>query len=57
MARTGEAGPKGISAFVVPADAKGISFGEKEKKLGWNTQPTRFIFLDQVEIPAELSIG
>lgn len=57
MARTGEAGPKGISAFVVPADAKGISFGEKEKKLGWNTQPTRFIFLDQVEIPSDYLLG
>ncbi len=44
MARTGEAGAKGISAFAVPADSKGVSFGENEKKLGWNTQPTRFCF-------------
>ncbi|KKX67708.1 acyl-CoA dehydrogenase family protein, partial [Vibrio parahaemolyticus] len=27
MARTGEAGAKGISAFVIPANAEGISYG------------------------------
>ena len=30
MARTGEAGPKGISAFAVPADLPGIHYGKKE---------------------------
>ena len=34
MARTGEAGPKGISAFVVPANTPGIHYGKNEKKLG-----------------------
>lgn len=57
MARTGEAGPKGISAFVVSADAKGITFGEKEKKLGWNTQPTRFVFFEDVEIDEKYLLG
>lgn len=58
MARTGdEPGAKGISAFIVPAQTKGISFGEKEKKLGWNTQPTRFVFLDCVEIDEDFLLG
>lgn len=41
MARTGDDGARGISAFVVPADAPGISYGRKEEKMGWNSQPTR----------------
>ncbi|ASK32300.1 acyl-CoA dehydrogenase [Chryseobacterium sp. T16E-39] len=57
MARTGDSTAKGISAFVIPADTKGISFGEKEKKLGWNTQPTRFVFLDHVEVDENHLLG
>ncbi|MEG3768036.1 acyl-CoA dehydrogenase family protein [Alteromonas sp. 14N.309.X.WAT.G.H12] len=50
MARTGGAGPKGISAFAVPADAKGISYGKLEEKMGWNAQPTRMISFDNVKL-------
>ncbi|KIA80921.1 acyl-CoA dehydrogenase [Chromobacterium piscinae] len=57
MARTGGPGPKGISAFVVPADAPGISYGKKEKKMGWNSQPTRAITFDNVEIPVANRLG
>lgn len=57
MARTGDSSSKGISAFVVSAKEKGISFGENEKKLGWNTQPTRFIFFDQVEVDESRLLG
>ncbi|MAD54291.1 acyl-CoA dehydrogenase family protein [Idiomarina sp. UBA3162] len=57
MARTGEAGPKGISAFVVPADAKGISYGKKEDKMGWNAQPTRLVTFEDVRIPAKSLLG
>ncbi|WP_160139971.1 acyl-CoA dehydrogenase family protein [Chryseobacterium sp. c4a] len=57
MARTENSGAKGISAFVVPANSPGISFGEKEKKLGWNTQPTRFVFLDHVEVDEKYLLG
>jgi len=52
MARTGGAGPGGISAFVVPADTSGIIYGRKEEKMGWNSQPTRSITFDNVHIPA-----
>jgi len=57
MARTGEAGARGISALVVPADAKGITYGRKEEKMGWNSQPTRSITFDGVRVPAANLLG
>ncbi len=57
MARTGEDGPKGVSCFMVPADCDGISYGKKEDKMGWNSQPTRLITFEDVSIPAEYLIG
>lgn len=57
MARTGDAGAKGVSAFVVPADAEGISYGRKEPKMGWNSQPTRAVTFDSVSIPASHLLG
>jgi len=57
MARTGEAGPKGVSAFVVPADADGIHYGKKEDKMGWNAQPTRLVTFEDVRIPAANLLG
>ncbi len=53
MARTGDQTPKGISSFVVPADLNGISFGENERKMGWNSQSTRIVNFDQVVVPLE----
>ncbi|APP07891.1 acyl-CoA dehydrogenase family protein [Vibrio harveyi] len=57
MARTGDAGAKGVSAFVVPADSDGISYGRKEPKLGWNSQPTRAVTFDNVSIPTSHLLG
>jgi alkylation response protein AidB-like acyl-CoA dehydrogenase len=57
MARTGEAGPKGISAFIVPADAAGVIYGKAEEKMGWNAQPTRLITFVDVRIPAHYLLG
>ena len=59
MARTGDAGSgaSGISAFAVPADAAGVSYGKKEEKMGWNSQPTRVISFDNVRIPAHNLLG
>jgi alkylation response protein AidB-like acyl-CoA dehydrogenase len=57
MARTGEAGPKGISAFVVPADAQGVIYGKAEEKMGWNAQPTRLITFDNVRLSADCLLG
>lgn len=57
MARTGDAGASGVSAFVVPAKSEGISYGKKEEKMGWNCQPTRMITFDQVFVPADHLLG
>lgn len=57
MARTGEDGPKGISAFAVPADAEGVIYGKAEEKMGWNAQPTRLVTFEDVRIPAENLLG
>ncbi|MBF6334088.1 acyl-CoA dehydrogenase family protein [Nocardia transvalensis] len=57
MARTGDAGARGISAFIVPADAPGISVGANEKKMGWKAQPTRQVILDEVRVPAADRLG
>jgi alkylation response protein AidB-like acyl-CoA dehydrogenase len=57
MARTGAAGASGISAFAVPANAPGITYGRKERKMGWNSQSTRAITFDQVEVPLEYLLG
>lgn len=57
MARTGEAGPAGITAFAVPADAPGISYGKPEEKMGWNAQPTRMITFEDVAIDPSWRLG
>jgi alkylation response protein AidB-like acyl-CoA dehydrogenase len=57
MARTGQDGPKGISTFIVRKGDKGVSFGANEKKMGWNSQPTRQVILEDVRIPASRRVG
>jgi butyryl-CoA dehydrogenase len=57
MARTGGEGPSGISAFLVPGDTPGISFGANERKMGWNAQPTRGVMFADVRVPAANRLG
>lgn len=57
MLRTGDAGAKGITAVLIPADAEGISYGKKEDKMGWNAQPTRMISFDNVRVPIANRLG
>ena len=57
MARTGVPGSRGITAFLVPGDAEGLSFGAPEKKMGWHAQPTRQVILDGVRVPATNMLG
>ncbi|WP_406250297.1 acyl-CoA dehydrogenase family protein [Streptomyces cyaneofuscatus] len=57
LARTGEDGPGGISAFLVERDDEGLSFGANERKMGWNAQPTRQVVLDGVRVPADRLLG
>lgn len=57
MARTGDAGPKGITAFLVDRDTPGLSFGANEKKMGWRNQPTAQVIFDGVRVPASRIVG
>ena len=57
MARTGGAGPAGITAFLVPGDSAGMSFGAVERKMGWNAQPTRAVVFQNLRVPAEDRLG
>ncbi|KAK9795597.1 hypothetical protein WJX73_005029 [Symbiochloris irregularis] len=57
LARTGAAGPSGISAFIVDKDTEGLSFGKPERKMGWNAQPTTSVTFDDVTVPAEAMLG
>jgi alkylation response protein AidB-like acyl-CoA dehydrogenase len=57
MARTGEAGARGISCFAVERDTPGLSFGAKEKKLGWHSQPTAMVILEGCAVPVGSRIG
>ncbi len=57
MVRTGEAGPRGISAIVVERDMPGLSFGAEERKMGWNAQPTRAVRFAGCRVPVANRIG
>ena len=57
MARTSDAGAKGVSCFVIEKGTKGLSFGPSEKKMGWNAQPTAQVILEDCRIPAENLVG
>ena len=59
MARTGrqEDGGRGITAFIVDKHTPGLSFGKKEDKLGWRSQPTRSVVLEGVKVGKEQVLG
>ena len=52
-----DAGPQGISAFVVHADDEGVSFGAPERKLGIHGSPTREVLFDKVRLPGDRLVG
>jgi alkylation response protein AidB-like acyl-CoA dehydrogenase len=57
MARTGEEGPRGITAFLVPGDAEGLSAAAPEKKMGMKGSPTAQVHLDGVRVGDDRRIG
>ncbi|XP_074535783.1 isobutyryl-CoA dehydrogenase, mitochondrial [Halichoeres trimaculatus] len=57
MCRTGGKGPKGISCLVVEKGTPGLSFGKKEKKVGWNSQPTRAVIFEDCAVPVANRLG
>ena len=52
-----DAGHRGISAFVVPRDADGVTVDKKEDKLGQRASDTALISFDEVEVPAGNLLG
>ncbi len=57
FARTSDDGGKGLSCFVVPADAHGLTFGTPEKKMGLHCDTVREVMFDDVRVDAERRIG
>jgi hypothetical protein len=57
MVRTGEDGPKGVSCLVVEKGTPGLSFGKKERKMGWNSQPTAQVIFEDCRVPVANRIG
>ena len=57
MARTGEHGAKGISAFIVDRDQPGLSFGRPESKMGLWASPTTQLVFDDAPVPLDRLVG
>ncbi|MFC7843468.1 acyl-CoA dehydrogenase family protein [Streptomyces sp. NPDC001046] len=57
MARTGGEGPRGITAFLVPGDAEGVSAAAPEKKMGMKGSPTAQVHFDGVRVSDDRRIG
>ncbi|MDG9719578.1 acyl-CoA dehydrogenase family protein [Streptomyces sp. DH24] len=57
MARTGEDGPRGITAFLVPGDAEGLSAAAPEKKMGMKGSPTAQVHFDGVRVSDDRRLG
>ncbi len=57
MARSGDAGAGGVSAFVIENGTPGLSFGANEKKLGWKSQPTSAVIMEDCRIPVGNMLG
>ncbi|MEI9992052.1 MAG: isobutyryl-CoA dehydrogenase [Rhizomicrobium sp.] len=57
MVRTGEDGPRGISCLVVEKGTPGLSFGKKERKMGWKSQPTAQVIFEDCRVPVANRIG
>jgi acyl-CoA dehydrogenase len=57
MARTGESGARGVSAFLVPADLPGLSVGRPERKMGQQGAHVCDVVFDDVPVPAANRLG
>jgi acyl-CoA dehydrogenase len=57
MARTGEPGARGVSAFLVPADLPGVSIGKPEKKMGQQGAHVCDVNFDEVPVPVGNRLG
>eukprot|EP01083_Nonionella_stella_P047861 128114_1 len=52
-----QSGPDGISCFIIEKGTPGLSFGKLEHKMGWNSQPTSAVILEDCRVPAINLLG
>jgi alkylation response protein AidB-like acyl-CoA dehydrogenase len=57
MARTGEDGPKGITAFVVDRDTPGFRPARTERKMAMRSSPTWELVFDDCHVPDHRRLG
>ncbi|MFF0429837.1 acyl-CoA dehydrogenase family protein [Streptomyces sp. NPDC004520] len=57
MARTGGPGARGITAFLVPGDAPGLSAAPPERKMGMKGSPTAQLHFDGVRVADDRRLG
>jgi alkylation response protein AidB-like acyl-CoA dehydrogenase len=57
MVRTGGEGASGVSTIVVEAGTPGLSFGNNERKMGWNAQSTRAVIFENCRVPIANRLG
>ncbi|MDH2384762.1 isobutyryl-CoA dehydrogenase [Bradyrhizobium sp. CER78] len=57
MVRTGGDGPGGVSTIVIDGKTPGVSFGNNERKMGWNAQPTRAVIFENARVPVANRLG
>ena len=57
FARTSDDAKRGLSAFVVPADTEGMTFGAPERKMGLACDVTTQVIFDDARLPTAQLIG
>ena len=57
MVRTGQDRHGGVSCLVVEKDTPGVSFGAKERKMGWHSQPTATVNFSDARVPVDNLVG
>lgn len=57
MARTGEAGSSGVSAFIIEKGMPGVRCSKREKKMGLNISHTMEVVLENVKVPVANRVG
>ena len=55
--RTDDTGGKGLSCFIVPGDADGLSFAAPERKMGLACDPVAEVVFDDVRVDADRMVG
>jgi len=57
MARTGGDGAGGVSCLLVERGSEGLSFGKKERKMGWHSQHTSMVNFENCPVPRDNLVG